>query len=443
MKKRNTSLAWLIGITLALPGLTINTASAMELVPTIEDAILHNPEYREQVKIYQGIEADKRGAQGSWYPTIDLAAGIGLEETQRPGQDSTSMTRREASIALTENLFEGFRTESEIERQQARLDASAYIVEATANQIALSMAEAYVNLLKEQELMRLEEQNQKTHQRILDQIMQRSDAGIGNQVEVDQAKARLALANSNLMSARNNYEDSLAKFQRILGRMPDNDLIKYEANFSFPETLDEATNIALLNHPQLRSSNADISEAFAQHKTARSAFYPRVDLEIQKTIDDNINGVAGINENFQAMLRMDYNLYNGGKDMAERERTAAAVQEAAEVRNNARRQTIENLRFAWNAKQFLGEQMTYSQEHIKLTYETLEGYRKQFSLGRRSLLDLLNTEDEYNTALRTLVSNEADYLIAQFRILNGMGTLLQALQLNVNYAEVETDYSNQ
>lgn len=354
-----------------------------------------------------------------------------------------SLTRKETSVRVTENLFEGFRTENEIERFEAKRDAVAYQAEATANSVALEMARAFVNLLKEQELLRLEEENVKTHERILDQIMQRSEAGLGNQVEVDQAKGRLALASSNMVSQKNNYFDALGKFQRVLGRMPDNDLIKPEFNFVLPSNLEKATRIAMQNHPTLRSANADIAEAYAQHRTAKSSFYPRFDVEIEKRWDEDINGIEGKNENFQAMLRMRYNLYNGGRDIANRKRTASAVQQAAEIRNNSRRQTIENLRYAWNAEEFLRKQVNYNKEHIKLTYETLEGYRQQFSMGRRSLLDLLNTEDEYNTALRTLVNSESDYLIAQFRILNGMGTLLETLNLNLDFAQVEADYSDQ
>jgi len=421
-----------------------NPSYAMELVPTIEDAIIHNPEFREQLKVYQGTQAELDGAEGSWLPTVDIAAGIGLEETDNVSNgSSTSLTRKESSIRITENLFEGFKTENEIDRQQAKMDAAAYSAEAKANQIALDMTEAYVNLLKEQELLRLEGDNKKTHERILDQITQRTDAGIGNQVEVDQAKARLALANSNEMAARNNYNDALSRFQRALGRMPDNDLIKPSVEFQLPATLTEATDIALLNHPTLRSAYADIAAAQAQHRSAKRTYYPRFDIEIEKRWDEDINGIEGKDENLQAMRRMRYNLYNGGKDSANRNRTAAAVQQSPEIRNNARRQTIENLRYAWSAKKYVGEQLVYIKEHIKLTYETLEGYRKQFSIGRRSLLDLLNTEDEYNSALRTLVTSESEYLIAQYRILNGMGTLLDTLQVNVKYAAVESDYSNQ
>ena len=422
---------------------TIMPSYAMELVPTIEDAIIHNPEFREQIKIHQGAAAELEGAEGSWYPKIDVAAGIGLEETDDEGQDSTSLTRKESSISLTQNLFEGFKTVNEIDRQQAKMDAAGYSVQAQASTVALDMAQAYINLLKEQELLRLEAENKKTHERILDQIMQRSEAGIGNQVEVDQAKARLALANSNHLAANNNYNDALGRFQRILGRMPDNDLLKPEFDFQLPESLSEAIDIALINHPTLRSANADIAEAHAQHRSAKSPYYPTVDIEIEKTFDENINGLERRDENFQAMLRLRYNLFNGGKDTANRDRTAAGVQQAAEIRNNSRRQTIENLRYAWNAKTYVGEQLNYINQHIKLTYETLEGYRKQFSLGRRSLLDLLNTEDEYNSALRTLVNSESEHLIAELRILDGMGKLIDALQINVDYAQVEANYSDQ
>ncbi len=420
------------------------TSQAMELAPTVEDAIMHNPQFREQIKIHQGVNADLKGAKGSWYPVIDLGAGVGLEEIDREdSSQNTSLTRTETNIRLTENLFEGFATENEITRQQARLDAAGYTSQATANQIALDMVSAYITLRKEQELQKLSIENKLTHERILDQITQRSDAGIGNQVEVDQAKARLALANSNLAAAKNNFSDALTSFHRVLGRMPDNELIKPTLEYSFPETLEEAINIALLQHPTLRSANADIAQARAQHDAAASSYYPRVDLEIEQTYDENINGIEGQNQNFQAMLRMRYNLYNGGKDSANRDRTASAVQQSSEIRNNTRRQTIENLRYAWDAKQLIGEQLEYVKQQINLTRETLEGYRKQFSLGRRSLLDLLNTEDEYISALRTLVQSESDYSIAEYRILNGMGNLIEVLNIDVKYASVDIDYSNQ
>ncbi|MBN2866073.1 MAG: TolC family outer membrane protein [Thiotrichales bacterium] len=414
-------------------------AYAATLKETIEDAILHNPEFRAEVKKYRGIEAEVKSARSGYYPSIDLNAGIGYEEVDNQNIVNTGdgLTRRETSIKLTQNLFEGFGNTREVDRQKYRLDAQSYKTEAKASDIALAMTEAYVDLIKQQDLLGLAQDNLDTHIKILDQITKRNDAGIGNQVEVDQAKARLALAESNFASTQNNFFDAKAKFRRLLGRDPDNELIRPKFNFDLPTNIDEATSIAMTDHPTLRSANGDIAEARLQYEASNKGYYPRIDLEIEKTFDDNLSGTKGKNEYLQAMLRLKYNLYRGGQDSANRDRTESAYLEATEIRNNTRRQIIENLRYAWNAQVYVQKQITYTNQHIKLTHDTLTGYRKQFSLGRRSLLDLLNTENEYNSALRTLINSEADLLKAKYRILAGTGHLMSAL--NIEYGFFDTN----
>ncbi|MFA6699566.1 MAG: TolC family protein, partial [Thiomicrospira sp.] len=321
-------------------------------------------------------------------------------------------------------------------------DAQSYYVLSRANDVALSMAEAYIDVLQEQELLKLAQDNMDTHKRILEQIIQRNNAGIGNQVEVDQARARLALAESNYAAAQNNYYDAEARFRRVLGRNPDNILIKPMFNATLPADLESATQIALAEHPTLKAANGDIAETRAQYKASDRFNYPRLDLEVEKTFDHNLAGVRGKNEYLQAMLRVRYNLYRGGRDSAEKRRTIAAYHEATEVRDNTRRQVIENLRYAWNAQTYVEKQLDYIEQHIKLTYDTLTGYRQQFTLGRRSLLDLLNTENEYNSATKNLISSEAALLKAKYRILAGMGHLLPAL--NIDYGFIETrDHPNE
>jgi len=316
------------------------------------------------------------------------------------------------------------------------MDAQGYRAQTAANDIALKMAQAYISLLRDKELMELADSNLNTHIKLLDQIEKRTAAGMGNQVEVDQAKARLALAQANFATAKNNYFDARSAFHRVLGRAPDETLIKPKFHYPLPKTLEEATNTALIDHPTMQSANADIIESKMQFKTANRPNYPRIDLEVQKTFDENTGGYKGKNENFQAMIRLRYNLYNGGKDSARLTQTARQYQQATEIRNNTRRQAIENLRYAWNAHKYITEQLEFNNQHIKLTFQTLSGYRKQFSLGRRSLLDLLNTENEYVNALRTLITNESDQLIAKYRILAATGHLMNALDIDYPFIQI-------
>ncbi|MFA6700468.1 MAG: TolC family protein, partial [Thiomicrospira sp.] len=128
------------------------SAQAMTLEETIADAIINNPEFRAEVKRYDMIQAEVRGAQSGYYPTVDVNAGIGYEEVDNTTINNTGsgLTRREASVRVTQNLFEGFGTQNEVARQQYRLDAQSYYVLSRANDVALSMAEAYIDVLQEQ-----------------------------------------------------------------------------------------------------------------------------------------------------------------------------------------------------------------------------------------------------------------------------------------------------
>jgi len=248
---------------------------ALSLSQAIEDAIINNPEFRQEVKAYQAIEAEVASAKGGYYPVIDLSAGIGYEEVNTPITNSSGLMRRETAVRLTQNLFEGFSTESEIKRLSYRMDAQGYRAQTAANDIALKMAQAYISLLRDKELMELADSNLNTHIKLLDQIEKRTAAGMGNQVEVDQAKARLALAQANFATAKNNYFDARSAFHRVLGRAPDETLIKPKFHYPLPKTLEEATNTALIDHPTMQSANADIIESKMQFKTANRPNYPR------------------------------------------------------------------------------------------------------------------------------------------------------------------------
>lgn len=426
--------------TLWVLGAFMHSAQAMTLEQTVRDAIIHHPEFRAEVKRYHSYQAELRGAKSNYYPKIDLNAGVGYEEVDNQSIENTGdgLTRQEASVSLTQNLFNGFGDQHEVKRQTFRSNAQAFSAIAKANDVALEMVQSYIDMLKEQELTQLAKDNMRTHRQILDQIVQRNNAGIGNQVEVDQAKARLALAESNFAAAQNNFFDTQARFRRVLGRNPDNLLIKPVFQYSLPETLEQATTTALQEHPTIKTANNDVTEAKFQFEAADRFHYPRVDLEIEKTFDKNLSGVEGKNEYLQAMIRVRYNLYNGGQDSADIDRTHHNYQESLEVRDNTRRQVIENLRYAWNARTYIHQQLDFIEQHIKLTYETLTGYRKQFTLGRRTLLDLLNTENEYYSATKNLISSEFDLLNAQYRVLAGMGHLLPSLDIEYQFIETHT-----
>ena len=408
---------------------------------TIQDAIKKalktNPDVLIQVNERRARNEEVERAKAGYLPTLDLNAGIGSERsrnasTRAQGNDYRTLTRQESSISARQMLFDGFATKSEVERQKARVSSIAYSLQGVAENTALSAAEAFLNLLRSDTLLKLAQDNLDAHQRTYDQIKIRSDAGVGRRADLEQISGRLALAKSNLVAAQSNYDDSLTSYIKVIGEAPSGTPIKPAKLIEgIPANKDEAIQMALDKHPTLKSAVADVEAAMAQHRASRNTFYPRFDLELSSSWNKDLDGQLGTNNDSQAMVRMRYNLLNGGGDAARKRQTAHLIDEAREVRNRTYREVIETMRLSWNAYSATEQQLIYLDEHVKATRRTRDAYQKQFNIGQRTLLDLLNAENELFQARQSYVGADFDNILARYRILNAEGVLLERLNISL------------
>ena len=253
----------------------------------------------------------------------------------------------------------------------------------------------------------------------------RAERGVGRKADLSQIEGRLALAESNLIDEQNNLRDAETNYLRVVGVMPESLEPVDGAADKLPPSIDEATQKAVDQQPTLKSAEADIVAREKQHDVAKSPFYPNVFLEYSSRADKDLDGIRDINNEDYVMLRMRYNLFNGGSDVARRQETAHLINEAKDIRDRTYRQVVESLRLSWTAYQAADTVMAYRRQHVESALQTKEAYGKQFNIGQRTLLDLLDTENELFEAQRAYTNAEYDRLNAQYRILAGMGELNQ------------------
>ena len=409
-----------------------SSIQATTLQEAIGVTIKTNPDVLAAMSERNAVAEEVNQARAGYLPTVDLALGTGWEKTDSPasravGENHISLNRNEASLQLRQMLFDGMATSNEVRRQTARTDSRSYGVFGAAENRALDATEAFINVLREQRLLDLANTNYEAHERTHDQITLRSNRGVGRKADTAQSRGRLALAKANLIAQQGNLRDAETTYLRVIGETADNLTEPVSPQSSIPETLDEAINQALDNHPTLKSAEADVASANAQHDTANSPFYPRLDIELGTNADNNIDGISGYNNDLTAMLRLRYNLLNGGKDKARREETAYLINQATEIRNNTHRQVEQSVRLSWNELQTVNNQLEYFKLHVDSSEESRDAYQQQFVLGQRSLLDLLDSENEVFVSSQDLVNGEYDQLFAIYRIMNSMGGLLEGL----------------
>ena len=406
-----------------------NISNALSLQETIRHTLQTNPEVLASLNEYESRKFEVKEARAGYLPTVQVDAGIGKEERRAAstGDQEIDLDRLELGISARQLVFDGFATKNEVERQKARLETSFHQIKVVSEDVALEAASAYLEVLKQNELMLLAQSTLKEHENIYEQMKLRNDQGVGNRADLDQIGARLALANTNVFVAQNNFADSKVTFYRLTGTYPKIDeMVKPDLVDELPSSQKEAVNFALKNHPTLASATADVRATKAQYDAAGSQHWPVVHLEAEKRWDEDV-GVPGDDEDLVVALRLTYDLYRGGANKARRKQTAYQIEEAKDVRSNARRQVIESMNLSWNAYQAFKSQKIFLDNHVESAKSAREAYSKQFNIGRRTLLDLLNTETEVVEATRASINAEHDIVFSAYRILHSAGELTRTL----------------
>jgi len=426
-----------------LPAVT-NSQSLEQAVAFTFDT---HPDLRATYTRFKVSETLIEQAESGYWPTIDATAGVGYEYTDSPstrraglvgGDDTEDLTRREIGLSLKQELFSGFYTSNEIDRTSYATSADQWRLYSMAEDLALEVSKVYIDLIKSEKLVALSEKNLSSHQEIFDQIKIRTDSGFGSSADLSQINGRLAKAHSNLIAAKNNFLDSKVRFYRVIEQRPENLVIPYPDSALLPESKELGLASALKNHPVIKSSANDIHSARAQHGTSKSNYYPKLSLDVNANFNDNLDGenghsllsdVGGENNEVIAMLRVSYNIFSGGKDDAYAKETAYKMSEAKELNRNVHRQVTEGFILSWNAFEQLNLQKEFIKMHVIASKDTQSDYKEQFKIGQRSLLDLLDTENELYQARRDFLDAELDEISAQYRILHSMGLLVDALRV--------------
>lgn len=405
-------------------------AATGTLEETIRQAVVDNPEVKAAWYTFNSAREHQRVAKGGYYPRVDLVAEAGHEDVESPITAPDSYSRDSSRLTLTQMLFDGFETANTVKRLDYTRRARFYEFKLASEQAALEATRAYLDVQRFQELVRLAEKNYVEHRAVYDQIQERVSAGVSRSVDLEQAHARLALAETNLLTEMTNLHDVTARFQRIVGELPAKNLQPVALpDSSIPANRTLVLDRAYENNPALNAALESIRSAQAELKSKNAPMMPRLDLRLRKELDHDTDGIDGRFETDAAELVLTYNLYNGGSDSATKRQYYELLNVARENRIKTCRDVRQTAMVAFNDIQTLKEQLTYLERNLLSISKARLAYQKQFDIGQRTLLDLLDTENEYFESQRALINAQQDLILAQARTLAGMGVYLPTLNI--------------
>jgi outer membrane protein, adhesin transport system len=437
----------------AVTGLVLAiSAPAAAQTFSINEALLEaarsHPGVGEASANKRATETELRQTQSTLLPQVRIDASWGPEKFD---QNSTGVppvvgltapvtgagpwrNGSQESVVVRQLLFDGFASIHEIWRQTARVDAAAFRVREHTELIALDAAEAYVNVVRYLRLVSIAEQNLANHERIFSNVNSRFSGGRAGEGDLEQARERVENARASLADFQKSLEDGRAAYRKTVGIEPIN--LRFPSSLrGMPPSRDEALAIAVRFNPTILAAQADADAAKHAYRATDGSFAPKVFLQGSATHYDNsfpyvsTPGLPSVtHEDYSGKVVLSWDIFRGGQDTWHRSETAERFTEATMRHARLQRDAVESIDKAWSARTVTATRIAALMRQLEADRKTIVAFQKEYELGQRSLIDLLNAQNQYFNAQVSLTSSRGVVVFADYQLLAAMGTLLEYLK---------------
>jgi adhesin transport system outer membrane protein len=412
----------------------MGTSAALAQV-TVEDAVRTaletNPDVQARWYDFQAAGHATDAARGGYRPQVGIDASYGRQrENYITGNP---MNTGFAEIGLTQMLWDFGRTGANVDEFSDIQLVRYFELLDTAEQTAQEAMRAYLDVMRFRQLVELAEENLQTHREVYDQVAESAAAGVARSADLEQINGRMALAEANMLNEQANLHDVSARYLRIVGELPGAELADVSVNpeEQVPDTIHGALMQAFQHSPRYHAALRNIDAAESASRGQRAERMPRLNLTASYGIrtrdelgfrDEHTDGRIGV--------ELTYDLYTGGRNSANVRRAAALEGNAMALRDRACVDIRQDVQIAFNDLMKIGQQLPILNQHRLSSDRVRTAYRQQFDIGERTLLDVLDSENEFFEASRAWANASYDQSLAATRTLGAMGLLLETLSVH-------------
>jgi outer membrane protein len=400
-------------------------AKAESLQSVLTKTYSANPTLNAQRASTRATDEGVPQALAGYRPTISGGANYGFSETRTRSGGSRSDTTRPGGVfvTLSQPIFSGFRTMNNTKAAEAQILAAREALRNTEQNILLQAVEAYMNVLRDQAIIKLNDQNIVSIGEQLRASNERFNVGEGTRTDVAQSRARLSQAQSQLNFSQANLAASRAVYRQITGMEPRNLTKARPLTSQLPSTQAAALAIAMEGHPAILASMHAMNAASFNVKSTEGQLLPTVTLE--GSVSRNWEPSSNVNSTDSASVigRVSVPLYQAGTVSSQvRQSKETLGQRRIEV-DVSRAQVRAAVVSAFGNLQASRASLIAASEQVRAANIALEGVQEERRVGQRTTLDVLNSQQELLNAQVSRVTAERDVVVASYSLLSAIGQL--------------------
>ncbi len=407
--------------------LLAGTASADTLREALVSTYTTNPTITGQRESLRSTDANVAIARAAGRPQVTATVGVSRDITQagtlrRLNDEKGPFIN--GGVDLSYPLFQGGAVRNSIEAAKTRVEAGRATLRAVEGDIFTEAVAAYMDVIRDRAIVELNANNVRVLTTNLEATRDRFEIGDLTRTDVAQSEARLSLSRSALATAQGRLTASEENYRRVIGRRPDV-LAAPPPLPPFPASADEAVRIALVNNPDLIAVTRQAAAAGFDVRTARAGRLPTISGiasgDYVNTLGNSGAGGSASGTATSIGLQGRIPLYQGGLPAARIRQAQALEGQSLEQRIATERAVVSNTRSAFAAYTAAQNAIASNLVAVSANELALEGARAENSVGTRTILDVLNAEQELLNSQVLLVTAKRDAYVAGFQLLNAMG----------------------
>ncbi|HYC95003.1 MAG TPA: TolC family outer membrane protein [Sphingomicrobium sp.] len=415
---------------LAIASLLIALASGTASADTLREALVStyqaNPNLTAQREALKATDATVAIARSAGRPQLSANVGVTRDLT-RSGRFDTGLSKGPfvtGGVDLSMPLFQGGTVRNDIKAAKTRVEAGRATLRAVEGDVFTEAVAAYMDVIRDRATVELNANNVRVLQTNLEAARDRFEIGDVTRTDVAQSEARLALAQSRLITAQGRLITSEQNYRRVIGRPP-GPLQPPPPLPPLPTTAEQAVQIALTNNPDLIAATRQAQAAGFDVRSVRGTRLPTISAvgsgDYARTLSGETAGQERAGTATSVGLQGRIPLYQGGLPSARIRQAQALEGQALELRIASERAVVAITRSAFADYQAAMEAIKSNEVAVKANELALEGVRAENSVGTRTILDVLDAEQELLNSQVLLVTARRDAYVAGFQLLNAMG----------------------
>ena len=429
-------------------------ASADTLEWALTQAYQNNPTINAQRAAVRATDESVPQALSGYRPKISATASATEQyvdqRTKTTSGGSTTYSSASGNTlvqsygaTITQNVLNGFQTANRTRQAESQVSGARETLRNTEQQVLLSAATAYMNLLRDGAILDLQRRNVEVLQEQLRQTRDRFNVGEVTRTDVAQSESRLAAGRSSLLSAESNYTTSRSTYRQVIGVEAGKLAAASPVDRLSPKVLPQAIAEARAIHPSVTTAQFTVDAALLQVKINEGSLYPTLNVVGSATKGYGASQSLTTLEQFvgSGAAQLSIPIYQGGGEYSLIRQAKETLSQRRVDLDTAREQAQQTVVQSWGQLEAAKAQIQATQAQVAAAEIALNGVREEARVGQRTTLDVLNAQQELVNARVSLVTAQRDRVVASYTLLGAAGRLsAQVLGLAVPIYDPVTHY---